>query len=73
MIPLCLPGVWGDAGMRGRAAVRIELAGAERGELEARSRRRKIGRADALRAEIVLLAAEGMTNLAIAERLGSRG
>ena len=52
------------------AAVRIELNDAERGELEARSRRRKIARADAMRAEIVLLAADGMTNLAIAERLG---
>jgi transposase len=56
--------------MRGRAAVRIELAGAERAELEARARRRKSLRADALRAEIVLLAASGMTNLGIAKRLG---
>src|SRR5512147_1971047 len=52
------------------AAVRIELSDAERGELQARARRRKIARADAMRAEIVLLAADGMTNLAIAERLG---
>ena len=52
------------------AAVRIELNDAERSELEARARRRKIARADAMRAEIVLLAADGMTNLAIAERLG---
>lgn len=56
--------------MRGRAAIRIELAGAERAELEARARRRKSLRADALRAEIVLLAAGGMTNLGIAKRLG---
>jgi len=52
------------------AAVRIELDDAERAELEARTRRRKIARADAMRAEIVLLAARGMTNLAIATRLG---
>ena len=52
------------------AAVRIELNDAERSELQTRTRRRKIARADAMRAEIVLLAADGMTNLAIAERLG---
>lgn len=52
------------------AAVRIELSDEERAELEARSRRRKIARADALRAEIVLRASEGLTNVAIAERLG---
>ena len=40
-------------------AIRIELDAAERGELEARTRRRKIARADAVRAEIVLLAASG--------------
>ncbi len=56
--------------MRGRAEVRIELAGAERAEVEARARRRKSLRADALRAEIVLLAASGMTNLGIAKRHG---
>ena len=52
------------------AAAGIELSDAERSELRARARRRKIARADAMRAEIVLLAADGMTNLAIAERLG---
>jgi transposase len=52
------------------AAVRIELGDEERRGLEARSRRRKISRADALRAGIVLLAADGLTNVAIAERLG---
>jgi transposase len=51
-------------------AVRIELSEAERAELTARLRRRKVARADAMRAEIVLLAAEGLSNLAIAERLG---
>lgn len=56
--------------MAWRSAVRIELDEAERCELEARTRRRKISRADAMRAEIVLLAADGTTNLAIAEQLG---
>ena len=56
--------------MAWRSAVRIELDEAERCELEARTRRRKISRADAMRAEIVLLAADGATNLAIAEQLG---
>src|SRR5512147_839711 len=41
------------------AAVRIELTDAERSELQARARRRKIARADAMRAEIILLAADG--------------
>src|SRR3712207_3424561 len=52
------------------AAVGIALDAAERGELERRARRRKTSRGDALRAEMVLLAADGMTNVAIAERLG---
>jgi len=52
------------------AAVGIALDAAERGELERRARRRKTSRGDALRAEIVLLAADGMTNVAVAERLG---
>ena len=56
--------------MAWRSAVWIELDKAERCELEARTRRRKISRADAMRAEIVLLAADGATNLAIAEQLG---
>ena len=56
--------------MAWRSAVRIELGEVERRELEARTRRRKISRADAMRAEIVLLAADGTTNLAIAEQLG---
>src|SRR6266699_3798596 len=56
--------------MAWRSAVRIELDEAERCELEARTRRRKISRADAMRAEIVLLAADGTTNLAIAAQLG---
>src|SRR3954469_26068769 len=51
-------------------AVRIELTEGERAELQARLRRRKVARGDALRAEIVLLAAQGLSNLAITERLG---
>jgi transposase len=51
-------------------AVGIELTQVERHELETRSRRRKIGRADAIRAAIVLSAAEGLSNVAIAERVG---
>ena len=56
--------------MTGPAAVEIVLSERERGELEARVRRRKIARADAMRAEIVLLAADGMNNCAIADELG---
>lgn len=57
--------------MPGRSAVRIELTDGERTELQARMRGRKTARGDAVRAEIVLLADEGLTNLAIAERLGT--
>ncbi len=56
--------------MPGRVAVPIELDEAVRVELTARSRRRKSLRADAQRAQIVLLAAEGLSNLAIARQLG---
>ena len=51
-------------------AVRIELSESEHAELSSRLRRRRVARGDALRAEIVLLAAAGLTNLAITERLG---
>jgi len=51
-------------------AVEIVLTDSEREELGQRVRRRKIGRADAMRAEIVLLAADGLNNCAIAEELG---
>jgi len=51
-------------------AVKIILTDSERSQLEMRVRRRKIGRADAVRAEIVLLAGDGMTNCAIADELG---
>ena len=53
-----------------QAAVAIELSDTEQTELQGRARRRKISRADATRAEIVLLVAEGMSNVGIAERLG---
>jgi len=56
--------------MAGRTAVSIELTESERAELASRLRRRKVARGDAVRAEIVLLAADGISNLAIAERLG---
>lgn len=61
---------WGLTKMPGRSAVRIELSDGERTELQARVRGRKTAHGDAVRAEIVLRAAEGMTNPAIAERLG---
>src|SRR5665213_1670484 len=51
-------------------AVKIVLSDSERGELEMRVRRRKIARADAVRAQIVMLAADGMNNSAIADELG---
>jgi transposase len=57
--------------MTGPAAVKIVLSERERGVLEARVRRRKIARADAMRAEIVLLAADGLNNCAIADEIGT--
>ena len=57
--------------MTGLAAVAIVLSERERSELEARVRRRKISRADAMRAEIVLLAADGLNNCAIADEIGA--
>jgi transposase len=59
-----------EVAMTGPAAVEIVLSKQERSELEARVRRRKIARADALRAEIVLLAADGLNNCAIADEIG---
>jgi DNA-binding CsgD family transcriptional regulator len=52
------------------AAIEIVLGNEERGELEPRLRRRKIARADATRAEIILLAAGGMNNCQIAGAAG---
>jgi transposase len=51
-------------------AVRLELSEIERSELERLVRRHKTAQALALRARIVLLAADGLTNTAIAARLG---
>ena len=59
-----------EAAMTGPAAVKIVLSARERSELEARVRRRTISRADAMRAEIVLLAADGLNNCAIANEIG---
>ena len=55
--------------MTGPAAVEIVLSEWGRGELEARVRRCKIAWADAMRAEIVLLAADGLNNCAIADEI----
>src|SRR5919199_1222899 len=54
---------------RGKA-VAIVLSEAGRSELEGLVRRQKTGQALARRARIVLLAADGVTNTAIAGRLG---
>jgi transposase len=51
-------------------AVAIELSSEERAQLEAWTRRRTSAQALALRSRIVLLAAEGLKNTEIAERLG---
>jgi transposase len=51
-------------------AVPIELSEDERSQLESWARRRSSAQALAQRSRIVLLAAEGLTNTAIAERLG---
>jgi hypothetical protein len=49
----------------------LRLAGGwDRAELASRLRRRKVDRGDAMRAEIILLAADGLSNMAIAARLG---
>ena len=63
----------GDAVMAAPRAVRIGLSESERAELQARLRRRKVARGDALRAEIVLLAAEGLSNLAVLIHHGPAG
>ena len=52
-------------------AVEIILTEGERVELERRVRRRKIARGEALRAQIVLLAASGYGNSAIARSVGA--
>jgi len=56
--------------MPSNVAVTIELSDGERAQLEAWSRRRTSAQALAQRSRIVLLAAEGLKNTEIAERLG---
>jgi transposase len=56
--------------MPANVAVGIELSGEERARLEAWTRRRTSAQALAMRSRIVLLAAEGLKNTEIAERLG---
>ena len=51
-------------------ATRIVLSEVERSTLERRRRRRSIAQADAARAAIVLLAADGYSNSAIAQAIG---
>src|SRR3954470_9157244 len=51
-------------------AVAIELTSDERAQLEASARRRTSAQALAARSRIVLLAADGLNNTEIAERLG---
>jgi transposase len=55
---------------RRKAASEITLSEMERSTLERLVRRRKVSRGDALRAEIVLRAAEGMNNCEIADTVG---
>jgi len=54
-----------------RVAATIDLSAEERNELEGLSRRRRTAQGLAQRAEIVLLAAEGLENKAIAQRVGA--
>ena len=56
--------------MKGRHAQAIELTDAERGELERRVRARTSSQQAALRARIILLAAEGVSNTAIGATVG---
>jgi transposase len=58
---------------RGRPKAPLVLGDEDRRVLEGWVRRRTSAQALALRARIVLLAAEGLTNLAVAERLGVTG
>jgi transposase len=56
--------------MASRKSSRIELCADERAVLDRRIRRRNIARADAQRAEIILRAADGLNNCAIASAAG---
>ena len=53
-----------------RTPAALELSEAERAELEGWARRRKTAQALALRARIVLRAAKGLSNTAVADELG---
>lgn len=55
---------------RGRPVTVIELSKAERQQLEEVMRRRRVAKADAQRARVVLLSAEGCTGKDIAQRVG---
>src|SRR5919107_6384587 len=59
-----------EARMPYRVPTALELSEAERAELESWARRRKTTQALALRARIVLRAAAGLSNTAIAAELG---
>ena len=56
---------------RGPALNPLRLAPPERSRLEAWARRRKTAQALALRCRIILAAAEGLSNMEVAERLGT--
>lgn len=55
---------------RGRPVARLTISPSERERLEAWTRRRKTAQALAMRARIVLLCGSGMTNTAVAEKMG---
>lgn len=57
--------------MSRRSPYRIELPALERERLERRVRRQTATRREVFRAQVVLLAAEGLRNDEIAERLGT--
>ena len=59
-----------EAVVANRKASRIKLSADERAVLDRRVRRRKIARADAQRAEIILRAADGLNNCEIAGVVG---
>src|ERR671916_1849238 len=59
-----------EAQMPYRVPTALDLSEAERAELQRRARRRKTAQALALRARIVLRAAVGLSNTAIAAELG---
>jgi transposase len=58
------------AGRAGRPTVEIVLTGQERAELERLARRHKSARDLAMRCRIVLAAADGLTNIKIAQKVG---